>query len=404
MAGLAIRASALAASPDGRKQATHPWDFTIPSCRYSSSTMSVSGLSNQGFLFGSDDGHVAPAEVSCDVADLARDLPSNLRFGTSSWSFPGWEGLVYGGANSKTMLASHGLRAYARHPLFRSVGVDRTFYSPVEAHELAAYRDAVADGFRFLVKAHSDCVNPPDARAEVRVNVQFDSSYVRDRIVGPVVEGMGSKAGVILFQFTPRASSSTRQLSEELDRLHRMLIGLPTVDGLRYAVELRDGRMFNEQYAGLLKDANACHCFSVHPSVPDLGVQAELCPPGEQGAIVVRWMLHAGFAYEEARRRYEPFDRLVDPDPRSRQLIAGLSLEGCSPGAGRPGDREQQGGGVVAALHCGTCAACAIRSGGTGRGIGPVRPDVGCWAGAGGSGGDGGVVCDCRASSAPSCC
>jgi hypothetical protein len=39
---------------------------------------------------------------------------------------------------------------------------------------------------------------------------------------------------------------------------------------------------------------------------------------------VIRWNLHAGFGYEEAKSRYAPFDRLVDEDPATRLAIAGL--------------------------------------------------------------------------------
>ena len=38
----------------------------------------------------------------------------------------------------------------------------------------------------------------------------------------------------------------------------------------------------------------------------------------------MRWLLERGQAYEEARSRYAPFDRLVDPDPDTRGEIAAL--------------------------------------------------------------------------------
>ena len=38
--------------------------------------------------------------------------------------------------------------------LFRTVGVDRTFYGPVNADTFRAWAAAVPDDFRFLVKAH----------------------------------------------------------------------------------------------------------------------------------------------------------------------------------------------------------------------------------------------------------
>jgi hypothetical protein len=38
-------------------------------------------------------------------------------------------------------------------------------------------------------------------------------------------------------------------------------------------------------------------------------------------------MLHSGFQYDTARERYKPFDRIVDADPVSRELIARTVLD-----------------------------------------------------------------------------
>ena len=71
-----------------------------------------------------------------------------LYLGTSSWSFPGWAGIVYDSKVSQTTLARHGLAAYARHPLFRTVCIDRTYYSPITAEDFARYESAVPEDFR----------------------------------------------------------------------------------------------------------------------------------------------------------------------------------------------------------------------------------------------------------------
>ena len=55
---------------------------------------------------------------------LSKRLPPLVRFGTSSWSFPGWAGLVFPSRQSEASLARDGLRHYVRHPLFRTVGID----------------------------------------------------------------------------------------------------------------------------------------------------------------------------------------------------------------------------------------------------------------------------------------
>jgi hypothetical protein len=44
--------------------------------------------------------------------------------------------------------------------------------------------------------------------------------------------------------------------------------------------------------------------------------------------VLVRWMLHAGLGYEDARTRYQPFDRLVDEDLPTRELVARAIFDG----------------------------------------------------------------------------
>src|SRR5437764_14327578 len=94
---------------------------------------------------------VGPAPVSPEIEELGRALHPEIRLGPSTWSFPGWAGIVYDGKYTPTRLAREGLAACARHPLLRAMGVDRTHYAPVAAAELAAYAAEVPAGFRFLV-------------------------------------------------------------------------------------------------------------------------------------------------------------------------------------------------------------------------------------------------------------
>ena len=51
------------------------------------------------------DGAVAPAAPDPSIVALGASLPASIRLGTSSWSFPGWKGLVYAGRSSEQALA-----------------------------------------------------------------------------------------------------------------------------------------------------------------------------------------------------------------------------------------------------------------------------------------------------------
>ena len=98
---------------------------------------------------------VGHAPLDPGLVELAAVLPPNLRLGTSSWTFPGWTGLVWDREYSDPDLSRHGLTAYAKHPLLRTVGIDRSFYRPMTAEQFARHAAQVPDDFRFVVKAPS---------------------------------------------------------------------------------------------------------------------------------------------------------------------------------------------------------------------------------------------------------
>ena len=81
-------------------------------------------------------------------------MPANVRLGTSSWSFGGWRGVVWPDHPrwSDANCARVGLPIYARHPLFRTVGIDRSFYAPIPVDELARYSSQLPDGFLATAK------------------------------------------------------------------------------------------------------------------------------------------------------------------------------------------------------------------------------------------------------------
>jgi uncharacterized protein YecE (DUF72 family) len=274
-------------------------------------------------------GELAPAPVSPELGAIAAQLPTDLRMGTSSWSFPGWRGIVYDGAASQAELARTGLAAYARHPLLRAVGVDRTYYAPVTAAVLAEYAGQVPEDFRFLVKAASLVTDPVirgERGAPGSANERFlDAGFATEFCVAPFVEGLGTKAGVLLFQFPPLGRELARRPEAFVERLERFLRQLPA--GPPYAVEVRDRELLGPAYGAALTAAGVAHCVSLHPRLPNVAAQRRFVDAVAAGPLVVRWMLHSGFGYEQAREQYAPFDRIVDEDLASRAAVAELILD-----------------------------------------------------------------------------
>ncbi|HEX9942984.1 MAG TPA: DUF72 domain-containing protein [Thermoanaerobaculia bacterium] len=279
---------------------------------------------------------VGAARQPEEVETLGRELPRGVYLGGSTWSFPGWVGLVYDRPYSQSKLAREGLAAYARHPLLRAVGIDRTHYAPVEAVELAEYRQAVPADFRFLVKAHEACTIarfPDHARygaSRGQENPLFlDPAYAADQVVAPFVDGMGTGAGALLFQFAPQSLGTPARFAE---RLQAFLAELPR--GPVYAVELRNRELVTAEYGDALAAVGACHCHNVHSRMPDIRAQARLVGAERGPMTVIRWLLGPGMTYEEAGRRYAPFNRMAAPDPTNRRAAADLARDALA--AGRP--------------------------------------------------------------------
>lgn len=274
---------------------------------------------------------VGPAAVAEEVRALGAKQPRQLYLGTSSWSFPGWEGIVYDRKASHAELAREGLAAYAGHPLFRTVGIDRTYYAPIEKSVYAEYAEQVPDDFRFLAKA-SEALTvaryPDHARYGSRRgqrNPDFLSlSYAEDYVVGPFMEGLREKAGVLLLQFAPQDLSvmggTGGGAGAFADRVHELLARLPR--GPVYAVEIRNKELLTPQYRQALESAGAVHCLNIHPAMPGIAAQAELALSEKAPALVCRWMLAPGLTYDTAKSRYEPFDELVDEAPQTRLDIS----------------------------------------------------------------------------------
>jgi uncharacterized protein YecE (DUF72 family) len=303
-----------------------------------STTLDPKAPRDQKDLFGGPSAGeqvVRPAVPEPRLLEVARRLPKNLHLGTSSLSFPGWEGIVYAEQYRVGVLARHGLRAYAQHPLLNALNIDSTFYRPQTAEQLSQHAADVPENFRFIVKAYTGLTTAPDTpRAQQRgiEPVFLDPLYAEQTVIAPLVKGLGPKLGAVLFQFSPLGYRYTRDPETFAARLGEFLTALPR--GPVYAVELRDPEILGAPYEDALAAAGAVHCSSVHSRMPpvDRQVLGTQGLEGHGGPMIIRWMLQPGDDYESAGARFAPFNRLVDPDKLSRGRITGLVKRGLSSG------------------------------------------------------------------------
>lgn len=231
-------------------------------------------------LFGDAEG-VDPVPLDDAVRSLASRLPARIRLGTSSWSFPGWTGLVYAPHGrkpaSEQVLARHGLAAYAACPLFRTVSLDRTFYAPLTAAEFAGYASQVPDDFRFVVKAPAAFTDPVVRQSgsgqAARDNRSFlDAAAATATFVGPALEGLGAKAGPLVFQFPPVGRRLLADASRLTSRIASFMATLPR--GPLYAVEVRDEQLACGEFVTAVRHSGAVPCLAIHARMPQVAMQA----------------------------------------------------------------------------------------------------------------------------------
>ncbi len=277
---------------------------------------------------------VLAAPVDDALKALGQAVPVGVHLGTSSWSFPGWAGMVYGAAYSDVQLARRGLAAYAAHPLLHTVGIDRTFYAPISEAAFRGYAKQaleIAPGFRFLVKAPMLFTGPrlrSDDGRWTDNDAFLNAGLATAQFVLPATQGLGDACGPLVFQFPPLGAKFTRAPQKFADALAEFLLALPKLSGPAfYAVEVRDPELLTDDYLAALCAGGATHCVAIHARMPQAAEQARFWRDAGRLPLVIRWSLHSGLKYEEAKERYAPFNALVDEDPAGRAQIAALALE-----------------------------------------------------------------------------
>ncbi len=273
-----------------------------------------------------DDPSVAAlAAVHAEAAAIAAGLPPEIRFGTSSWSFPGWKGLVYSGAVTSSTIAKGGLREYARHPLLRTVGIDRSYYAPIPVEDLRRYADQLPDGFRCCTKAPAGVtaltLGPPGSGM---VNPDFLSAgRLISELLEPFALAFSAHTGPFILEFPPFPRDRKLEAEDFLARLDSFLERLPR--DFEYAVELRDRRLLTPAYRAVLARHRVAHTYNYWSAMPPPSAQAAIVPLEDLPFTVVRLLLRPGTWYQDQRERFHPFNAIVEPDEAMRDAVVELS-------------------------------------------------------------------------------
>lgn len=267
-----------------------------------------------------------------DARHVAVRLPPGVFFGTSSWSFPGWRGLVYSAARSQTSLAREGLREYARHPLLTTVGIDRSYYAPLPIPDLLEYASQLPAGFRCCLKAPAAVTALAlGAPGQQVANQEFLSveRLVTD-LLAPCAAAFQEHMGPVILEFPPFPRHQRLAAGDFHAKLDGFLSELPRT--FEYAIELRDARLLTPAYRETLARHGVAHTYNYWSAMPGPAEQAAVVPPEDGPFAVIRLLLRPGTWYEDQRERFKPFDRIVAPDEAMRADVVSVTRRALSRG------------------------------------------------------------------------
>jgi uncharacterized protein YecE (DUF72 family) len=265
---------------------------------------------------------------AADFTALAGRIPPLVRFGASSWNYPGWRGLVYHRSYEGKGTPARMLEEYSAFPLFRTVGIDSSFYAPPTDEVLRAYAEHLSPGFPCVSKVwnqvtvHTFSQAQDPARAG-KANADFLSPEVFiEAVLEPYQRHFADHMGPFVFEFQAISRGSGIGPAEFADRLDRFFSALPRDP--RYAVEIRNEEFLTPMYFAVLREHEVAHVFNSWTRMPAIGDQLDL--PGSVSApfIVARALLRPGRTYDEAVDAFAPYDRIREPNPELRRDLVRL--------------------------------------------------------------------------------
>ncbi len=254
-----------------------------------------------------------------------------IRLGTSTWTYEGWQGQVYHRQYAKTTFARDCLGEYCQYQfngtaLFRTVGNDSTFYRPPTVNQLRRYLNQIPEDFEMCCKVWEEITistYATHARYGIRAgqpNPRFlDARAFIDLVLAPYREAkFQSHTGPFVFELQRHSVPA----DEFLSRLDTFLGALPK--DFLYAIETRNPGLLGDRYAQLLEKHSVAHVYNHWSYMPSL-VEQHLRMEGFTAPFtVLRLLTPLKMSYEAAKKRTQPYGKIVEELPEMRRETTDL--------------------------------------------------------------------------------
>jgi uncharacterized protein YecE (DUF72 family) len=272
-----------------------------------------------------------PATTGAEVLPFQRlgaRIPPNVRFGTSTWNYPGWTGLVYHRDYGTKGAAARMLEEYASFPLFGTVGIDSSFYGPPTEEVLRSYAEHLPTGFPCVSKVWSQLTiqrftKAQDPARAGKANPDFlNPDLFVEEIYQPYQRYFPHNTGPFVFEFQTLAKSSGIDAEGFATRLDEFFSALPR--DAQYAVEIRNDEFLTPMYFAVLREHGVAHVFNSWTRMPPIGHQLDLPGAITGSFLLARALLKPGRTYNEAVDAFAPYDRIREPNPKLRRDLVRL--------------------------------------------------------------------------------
>jgi uncharacterized protein YecE (DUF72 family) len=254
-----------------------------------------------------------------------------IRFGTSTWTYEGWQGQVYKRQYTKTAFTRECLGEFCQYlykgqPLFRTVGNDSTFYRPPSANQLTHYLTQIPEDFEMCFKVWEELTIPTyakHARYGIRAgqpNPNFLNAAAFIKLVlQPYRDAQfGPHTGPFLFEFQ-RHGMAAEEFCTRLDAFFGVL-----PKDFRYAVEIRNAGLLGPPYHEVLNRHGIAHVYNHWCYMPPLSEQHRRMGAFTAPFTVLRLLTPLKMTYEAAKKRAAPYDKIVGELPEMRAQTVDL--------------------------------------------------------------------------------
>ena len=254
-----------------------------------------------------------------------------IRFGTSTWTYEGWQGQIYLKQYAKTKFAKECLGEYCQYlyngePCFRTVGNDATFYRPPATNQLATYLNQIPEDFHMCFKVWEEITIPVYAQQPRygskagQANPNFlDAKLFNELVLKPYYQAkFEPHTGPFLFEFQRHGMSS----EEFCSRLDAFFGRLPK--DFMYAVEIRNAGLVGADYRRVLERHGVAHVYNHWSYMAPLNEQHQRMEQFTAPFTVLRLLTPLKMSYEAAKKRAEPYNKIVGELPDMRRDTVNL--------------------------------------------------------------------------------